>query len=59
MKVRSFILVSLAMYFVAFAAGGMAADALALTPLGAEKGGNADKTIPPWTGGIITPPQRI
>ena len=27
-----------------------------LTPLGAEKAGNADGTIPAWTGGIITPP---
>ena len=28
----------------------------ALTPLGAEQTGNADKTIPPWEGGITTPP---
>ena len=28
-----------------------------LTPLGAEKAGNADGTIPAWTGGITTPPQ--
>ena len=28
-----------------------------LTPLGAEKAGNEDETIPPWTGGITTPPQ--
>ncbi len=27
-----------------------------LTPLGAEKAGNADGTIPAWTGGITTPP---
>jgi len=27
-----------------------------LTPLGAEKAGNADKTIPAWEGGIKTPP---
>lgn len=27
-----------------------------LTPLGAEKDGNADSTIPPWTGGITSPP---
>src|SRR5262245_53610978 len=26
-----------------------------LTPLGAEKAGNADKTIPPWEGGIKSP----
>jgi hypothetical protein len=27
-----------------------------LTPLGAERAGNADGAIPPWTGGIIQPP---
>lgn len=27
-----------------------------LTPLGAEKAGNADGTIPAWTGGITKPP---
>jgi len=27
-----------------------------LTPLGAEKAGNADGTIPEWTGGITSPP---
>jgi hypothetical protein len=27
-----------------------------LTPMGAEKAGNADGTIPAWTGGITTPP---
>jgi hypothetical protein len=27
-----------------------------LTPLGAEKAGNADGTIPPWEGGITKPP---
>jgi hypothetical protein len=27
-----------------------------LTPTGAEKAGNADGTIPAWTGGITTPP---
>ena len=27
-----------------------------LTPLGAEKAGNADLSIPAWTGGITTPP---
>jgi hypothetical protein len=27
-----------------------------LTPLGAERAGNAASTIPPWTGGITTPP---
>jgi hypothetical protein len=28
----------------------------ALTPLGAEQAGNAAKTIPPWEGGVTTPP---
>lgn len=27
-----------------------------LTPIGAEKAGNADGTIPEWTGGILKPP---
>ena len=27
-----------------------------LTPLGAEKAGNADGTIPEWTGGMTKPP---
>ena len=27
-----------------------------LTPVGAEKAGNADKSIPDWTGGITSPP---
>ena len=27
-----------------------------LTVMGAEKSGNADQTIPPWTGGITSPP---
>lgn len=27
-----------------------------LTPIGAERAGNASGTIPPWTGGITTPP---
>jgi len=27
-----------------------------LTPLGAEKAGNADGSIPAWTGGVATPP---
>ena len=28
-----------------------------LTPMGAEKAGNADGTIPAWDGGITTPPE--
>ena len=27
-----------------------------LTPLGAQQAGNADGSIPPWTGGLVTPP---
>ncbi len=40
---------------------GITADQIArlgadLTPLGAEQAGNQDGTIPPWEGGITTPP---
>ncbi len=28
------------------------------TPLGAERQGNAEGSIPPWTGGITTPPEN-
>ena len=43
------------------AAAELSADEIArlgrdLTPLGAEKTGNADGTIPEWTGGITKPP---
>ena len=31
-------------------------DLTSLTPTGAEKEGNSSGTIPPWTGGITTPP---
>lgn len=27
-----------------------------LTPLGAERAGNVDGSIPPWTGGLVSPP---
>ena len=27
-----------------------------LTPMGSERAGNAEGTIPEWTGGITTPP---
>ncbi len=27
-----------------------------LTPIGSEKAGNSDGSIPPWTGGLTTPP---
>ncbi len=30
-----------------------------LTPLGSERAGNADGSIPAWTGGISTPPEGI
>ena len=30
-----------------------------LTPLGAEKGGNADGSIPAWTGGLSSPPSNV
>jgi len=43
------------------AQGALPSDELArlgsdLTPLGGEKAGNADGTIPAWTGGITKPP---
>ncbi|MDE0458707.1 MAG: DUF1329 domain-containing protein, partial [Chromatiales bacterium] len=43
------------------ASAGLSADQLArlgqdLTPLGGERAGNADGTIPEWTGGITGPP---
>jgi len=42
------------MVLVATAAWSALGDGL--TPLGGEKAGNADGTIPAWTGGITTPP---
>ena len=30
-----------------------------LTPLGSERAGNADGSIPAWTGGITSPPEGI
>ena len=30
-----------------------------LTPLGSERAGNADGTIPAWTGGLTSPPEGI
>ena len=43
------------------ASAGLSADEIArlgkdLTPLGGERAGNADGTIPEWTGGITKPP---
>ncbi|MBD3868575.1 MAG: DUF1329 domain-containing protein [Acidobacteria bacterium] len=42
------------MVLVATAAWSALGDGL--TPLGAEKAGNADGTIPEWTGGLTSPP---
>ena len=47
--------------FVSPASAGISADQIArlgadLTPLGGERAGNAEGTIPEWTGGITTPP---
>lgn len=47
--------------FGATAGAGVTAEEAArlgadLTPIGAERGGNADGTIPAWTGGITQPP---
>ena len=44
------------------AAAGISAGEIArlsrdLTPLGAERAGNAEGTIPEWTGGITEPPE--
>ena len=36
-------------------AGDLAKLGTTLTPLGAEKAGNAAKTIPEWTGGVTKP----
>lgn len=56
---------SILLYFVLFAAGTASGgvspleaaklDGPELTPLGAERRGNAAGTIPPWTGGITAP----
>jgi hypothetical protein len=37
-------------------AAAIAADETTLTPIGAERAGNADGSIPPWEGGITHPP---
>ena len=47
--------------FASPASAGMTADQIArlgadLTPLGGERAGNAEGTIPEWTGGITEPP---
>ncbi|MDD3443846.1 MAG: DUF1329 domain-containing protein, partial [Zavarzinia sp.] len=41
---------------IAMAAGGPERLGRDLTPLGAIKAGNSDGSIPPWDGGITTPP---
>jgi len=48
-------------FFASLAFAAISADQAArlgqdLTPLGAERAGNASGTIPAWTGGITTPP---
>ncbi len=52
---------ALALALTGPAAAGLSSDEIArlgkdLTPLGAERAGNADGTIPEWTGGITKPP---
>lgn len=47
--------------FASAARGGVSAEEAArldgeLTPMGAERGANANGTIPAWTGGLATPP---
>jgi hypothetical protein len=42
--------------FMALWAAAIAADETGLTPIGAERAGNADGSIPPWEGGITQPP---
>jgi hypothetical protein len=63
MKRRDFGLLagtSLATAAVARSAKAAAADpsllTTTLTPLGAERAGNADGSIPAWTGGVVSPP---
>ena len=67
MNMKSFALriaagAALALALAGSASAELSADEIArlgrdLTPLGAEKAGNADGTIPEWTGGITKPPQ--
>lgn len=62
MKIANLILFSLLIIFIPqYANSEISADQIArlgndLTPLGGEKAGNADGTIPPWQGGITQPP---
>lgn len=61
-QITRLILTSCLLVFVPFAALAEAtAEEIArlgadLTPLGGEKAGNSDGTIPPWDGGLTTPP---
>jgi hypothetical protein len=61
-KSQNFILACLTASITALSAqGGLPADQVArlsgeLTPFGAIRAGNADGSIPAWTGGITTPP---
>ncbi len=54
-------LLALSLLFAATSQAGLSPEEIArlgkdLTPLGAERAGNADGTIPEWTGGITEPP---
>ena len=58
---KSFLITSLLLTSVALATAAISPTDLDrlgrdLTPIGAEAAGNADGTIPPWEGGITTPP---
>ncbi len=62
MKVfKSLILAGLLLAYAGTALGAVSAEeakklGTTLTPVGAEMAGNADGTIPPYTGGLTTPP---
>jgi len=58
---KQYVLGALLALGCSIAVAGLPADQVArlgadLTPMGAEKAGNADATIPAWEGGITTPP---
>jgi len=50
------VLLSPALAFAAISDADLARLGHELTPLGAERAGNADGTIPAWTGGVTIPP---
>ena len=67
-KIAGFKLTLVAMVLVSFSAGSTLALVPEgqqarldgdLTPLGSERAGNADGTIPAWTGGLTSPPEGI